>query len=71
MRSSGSGKKQNFFWRHFNGIAMAAIVLIPTIYTTLFLGSMWDPYGNVDQLPVAVVNNDKSCLLYTSPSPRD
>ena len=60
MRSSDSGKKQNFFWRHFNGIAMAAIVLIPTIYTTLFLGSMWDPYGNVDQLPVAVVNNDKS-----------
>ena len=60
MQSSGSGKKQNFFWRHFNGIAMAAIVLIPTIYTTLFLGSMWDPYGNVDQLPVAVVNNDKS-----------
>ena len=60
MRTSGSGKKQNFFWRHFNGIAMAAIVLIPTIYTTLFLGSMWDPYGNVDQLPVAVVNNDKS-----------
>ena len=47
MRSSDSGKKQNFFWRHFNGIAMAAIVLIPTIYTTLFLGSMWDPYGNV------------------------
>lgn len=60
MQSSGSGKKQNFFWRHFNGIAMAAIVLIPTIYTTLFLGSMWDPYGNVDRLPVAVVNNDKS-----------
>ena len=60
MRSSDSGKKQNFFWRHFNGIAMAAIVLIPTIYTTLFLGSMWDPYGNVNQLPVAVVNNDKS-----------
>ena len=28
MRSSDSGKKQNFFWRHFNGIAMAAIVLI-------------------------------------------
>ena len=46
MRSSDSGKKQNFFWRHFNGIAMAAIVLIPTIYTTLFLGSMW---GSVRQ----------------------
>lgn len=60
MRKSDSGRKQNFLNRHFKGIAMTAIVLIPTIYTTLFLGSMWDPYGNVDQLPVAVVNEDKS-----------
>lgn len=59
MQSNKSGKK-SFFWRHFNAIAMAAIVMIPTIYTTFFLGSMWDPYGNVDKLPVAVVNNDKS-----------
>lgn len=51
--------KQSFFKKHFNGIATAAIVLIPTIYTTFFLGSMWDPYGNVDQLPVAVVNHDQ------------
>lgn len=60
MQCNDLKKKRSFFWRHFNGIAMAAIVLIPTIYTTLFLGSMWDPYGNVDQLPVAVVNEDKS-----------
>lgn len=51
-------QKQSFLKRHFNGIALTAVVLIPTIYTTLFLGSMWDPYGNVDQLPVAVVNQD-------------
>lgn len=42
-------------------IAIIAIILIPTIYTTFFLGSMWDPYGNVDKLPVAVVNLDKAC----------
>ena len=42
-------------------IAVIAVILIPTIYTTVFLGSMWDPYGNVDKLPVAVVNLDKSC----------
>ena len=41
-------------------IAMAALILIPTIYSGLFLGSMWDPYGNVDHLPVAVVNLDQS-----------
>lgn len=37
-------------------VVMVAVVAIPTIYTTLFLGSMWDPYGSVDCLPVAVVN---------------
>ena len=40
-------------------IVVLAIIAIPTIYTTLFLGSMWDPYGNVDKLPVAVVNEDQ------------
>lgn len=39
-------------------LVMLAVLVIPTIYTTLFLGSMWDPYGNVEHLPVAVVNND-------------
>lgn len=40
-------------------IVMIAIIAIPTIYTTLFLGSMWDPYGKLNNLPVAVVNEDK------------
>ena len=40
-------------------VVMVAIIAIPTIYTTLFLGSMWDPYGNVEHLPVAVVNLDQ------------
>ena len=26
-------------------VVVVAIIAIPTIYTTLFLGSMWDPYG--------------------------
>lgn len=41
-------------------IVLIAIIAIPTIYTTLFLGSMWDPYGKLSNLPVAVVNEDKS-----------
>lgn len=40
-------------------IVLCAIMIIPMIYACVFLGSMWDPYGNTDQLPVAVVNNDK------------
>ena len=41
-------------------IVLAGIIAIPAIYTTLFLGSMWDPYGNLSKLPVAVVNLDQS-----------
>lgn len=40
-------------------IILIAIITIPAIYTSVFLGSMWDPYGDADQLPVAVVNHDK------------
>ena len=41
-------------------LVVIAVIAIPSIYTTLFLGSMWDPYGKADQLPVAVVNKDQA-----------
>ena len=40
-------------------VVVLAVIAIPTIYTTLFLGSMWDPYGSVENLPVALVNQDQ------------
>ena len=40
-------------------IIVMAIILIPSIYAGLFLSSMWDPYGDLEYLPVAVVNNDE------------
>ena len=40
-------------------VVMIGISLIPALYNIIFLSSMWDPYGQVSELPVAVVNNDK------------
>lgn len=40
-------------------VIVLAIILIPSIYAGLFLSSMWDPYGDLEYLPVAVVNKDK------------
>jgi len=40
-------------------IVMIGISLIPALYNIIFLSSMWDPYGKLSDLPVAVVNNDK------------
>lgn len=41
-------------------VVLIAIIAIPTIYAGLFLASMWDPYGNLDKLPVAIVNEDNA-----------
>lgn len=40
-------------------LILIAIITIPAIYTSVFLGSMWDPYGDADELPVAVINKDR------------
>ena len=39
-------------------IVMVGIALIPALYNIIFLSSMWDPYGKLSELPVAVVNKD-------------
>lgn len=54
-------EKKSQILKIIKALAIIGIILIPSIYTTVFLGSMWDPYGNLDKLPVAVVNLDKSC----------
>ena len=51
-------------WKHiFHNtwikIVIIAIIAIPSIYACVFLGSMWDPYGNTQMIPVAVVNEDQ------------
>ena len=40
-------------------IVAIAIIAIPSIYSGIFLGSIWDPYGNTSNIPVAVVNEDQ------------
>lgn len=44
-------------------VVIIALALIPAIYNYIFLGSMWDPYGKLNDLPVAVVNLDKPSEL--------
>ena len=39
-------------------IAMLGIALIPLSYGALYLMAFYDPYGSLDTLPVAVVNED-------------
>ena len=40
-------------------VVMIGVSLIPALYNVIFLSSMWNPYGKVSELPVAVVNKDQ------------
>ncbi|NEA65854.1 YhgE/Pip domain-containing protein [Streptomyces sp. SID12488] len=39
--------------------ALASLLLLPLLYGALYLWSFWDPYGRLDRIPVALVNDDK------------
>ncbi|TKV58477.1 YhgE/Pip domain-containing protein [Nakamurella flava] len=53
-----------FELRRFRGtvpkLALVFVTLIPLLYGALYLWSNWDPYGKLDQIPVAVVNQDQA-----------
>lgn len=49
--------------RRFRGplrrLVPVVLVLVPLLYGALYLWSNWNPYGKLDQVPVAVVNSDQ------------
>ncbi|AER20679.1 TPA: YhgE/Pip domain-containing protein [Streptococcus suis] len=53
-------KVKNIFKKPMTLITILGIACVPALYNISFLTSMWDPYGRLDQLPVAVVNQDQS-----------
>lgn len=44
-------------------VAIIAILFIPVLYSGMFLWAFWDPYANLQDLPVAIVNEDKGATL--------
>ncbi|WP_162862449.1 YhgE/Pip domain-containing protein [Acetivibrio cellulolyticus] len=43
-------------------VGIIVICFIPLLYSCLYLDAFWNPYGNLDKLPIAVVNMDKGSL---------
>ena len=44
-------------------LLLVGIAMIPSIYAVIFLSSLWDTYGRLDHLPVAIVNNDQPAKI--------
>lgn len=47
--------------KFFNYVIIAAVLIIPFMYSFFYLKAYWNPYGegNIDNIPVAIVNNDE------------
>lgn len=39
-------------------IPIIVVLFIPVLYSGMFLAAFWDPYGKMNEIPVAVVNED-------------
>lgn len=44
-------------------IPILVVLFVPVLYSGMFLTAFWDPYGKMDELPVAVINEDKGAQL--------
>lgn len=44
-------------------ISIIAVMLVPILYSGMFLWAFWDPYDRLTDLPVGVVNNDVGAVF--------
>ena len=53
-----TGEIKKIFIHKFFIVAIAAVTVVPMLYSYLYLDAFWDPYSRLEKLPVAVVNQD-------------
>ena len=63
MRLWRSAEWQRVRSRRGLSILLVGIMLIPSLYAVIFLSSLWDTYGQLDKLPVAIVNQDRAAVV--------
>lgn len=60
-----------FELRRFRGVlprlALGFVLLIPLLYGCIYLAGNWDPYGRMNNVPVAVVNLDEPVTVNGKP----
>lgn len=47
----------------FIRVSIIAIIIVPLLYSLLYLYAFWDPYSKLQDIHVAVVNNDKGTVM--------
>lgn len=52
----------NIFKNRFIRVSVTAIIIVPLLYSLLYLYAFWDPYSKLQDVPVAIVNLDKGSV---------
>ncbi|GAA0726994.1 YhgE/Pip domain-containing protein [Clostridium malenominatum] len=52
----------SIFKNRFIRVSVTAIIIVPLLYSLLYLYAFWDPYNRLHDMPVAVVNMDKGSI---------
>jgi putative membrane protein len=58
MKKSVSTKK-----KIIRAAVIIGVIIIPLMYSFFYLSAFWDPYKKLNQLPIALVNNDKGATI--------
>lgn len=53
--------------RYFRGklprLAIITIIFMPLLYCAMYLWAFWNPFGEVDKIPAAIVNLDTGASM--------
>lgn len=44
-------------------IIIGGLIILPSLYAWLNITAAWDPYGQLDQMPIGIVNEDRGAML--------
>lgn len=57
-------KESKTLWKNkIKIVATLAVIIIPLLYTFSYLKAYWDPYGDLKNYHVAIINNDNGATL--------
>lgn len=52
----------SIFKNRFIRVSVTAIIIVPLLYSLLYLAAFWDPYSRLSSLPIAIINLDKGTV---------
>jgi len=50
----------------FKKLCIVGVMILPLSYSMIYLAAMWDPYNNLNNIPVAVVNEDSGATIFNN-----